>query len=162
MPVFPVVERSSFRYRGIVLCVLVYLCVSLRGEAEYGPHSLNGRRGWRVWAEGTWRCSFILGRHAAAVAVPRPNGLSTASLVTELRYTACILDRAALYHPPSLSFPGPTPLFGDAPLQDPRHPSNRQKLLRHNNKMEQEHGPQWRKVMEDEDAEEGAAEKVMG
>ncbi|CAN0563631.1 unnamed protein product, partial [Ectocarpus sp. 12 AP-2014] len=25
--------------------------------------------------------------------------------------------------------------------------------------MEQEHGPQWRKVMEDEDAEEGAAEK---
>ncbi|CAN0253428.1 unnamed protein product, partial [Ectocarpus sp. 12 AP-2014] len=46
-----------------------------------------------------------------------------------------------------------------AHLQDPRHPSNRQKLLRFNNKMEQEHGPQWRKVMEDEDAEEGAAEK---
>lgn len=45
-------------------------------------------------------------------------------------------------------------------LQDPRNPSNRQKLLRFNNKMEQEHGLLWRKVMEDEDAEEGAAEKA--
>lgn len=38
--------------------------------------------------------------------------------------------------------------------QDPRHPSNRQKLLRYNNKMEQEYGVQWRKVVEDEDREE--------
>ncbi|CAM9834851.1 unnamed protein product, partial [Scytosiphon promiscuus] len=44
-------------------------------------------------------------------------------------------------------------------LMDPRNPSNRQKLLRYNNKMEQEHGPDWRKVMEDLDAEEGAGEK---
>ncbi|CAN0189214.1 unnamed protein product, partial [Laminaria digitata] len=44
-------------------------------------------------------------------------------------------------------------------LQDPRNPSNRQKLMRYNSKMEQEHGLQWRKLMEDEDEEEGAAEK---
>ena len=44
--------------------------------------------------------------------------------------------------------------------QDPRNPSNRQKLMRYNSKMEQEHGPEWRKIMEDEDEEEGAAEKV--
>ncbi|CAN0150637.1 unnamed protein product [Ascophyllum nodosum] len=46
-----------------------------------------------------------------------------------------------------------------AHLEDPRYPSNRQKLLRFNSKMEQEHGPQWRKLMEAEDLEEGAAEK---
>lgn len=44
--------------------------------------------------------------------------------------------------------------------QDPRNPSNRQKLMRFNSKMEQEHGLNWRKVMENEDAEEGAAEKA--
>eukprot|EP00903_Cladosiphon_okamuranus_P007802 g7551.t1 len=43
---------------------------------------------------------------------------------------------------------------GDLHLEDPRHPSNRQKLLRYNNKMEQEYGVQWRKVLEDQDREE--------
>lgn len=48
-------------------------------------------------------------------------------------------------------------------LQDPRNPNNRQKLLRYNTKMEQEHGPNWRRSVEEEDEElgqEGAAEKV--
>lgn len=45
-------------------------------------------------------------------------------------------------------------------FQDPQYPSNRQKLLRFKSKMEQEHGSQWRKIMENEDLEEGAAEKA--
>lgn len=47
--------------------------------------------------------------------------------------------------------------------QDARNPGNRQKLLRYNSKMEQEHGPHWRQIMEEEDREfgqEGAADRV--
>lgn len=70
-----------------------------------------------------------------------------------IQFSTCRLEA----HPPTYPRP-PNPLR--PAVQDPRNPSNRQKLLRYNNKMEQEHGPDWRKVMEDLDAEEGAGEKV--